>query len=52
MQENNREHENLSQDVANQKSLLDLHRRTLQFYLEQEAKLGEQFMPPGVSHGI
>jgi hypothetical protein len=41
-----------SEDVVNQQSLLATHRRTLHHYLEQRAKLGSQYAPPGVTHGI
>src|SRR5215217_4753713 len=40
------------EDIAGQQRLLQLYRRTLQIYLEQQAKFGEVFVPPHLIHGI
>lgn len=43
----------LDQDeIDSQQERLATHRRTLAYYLNQEAKLGEAYTPPGVFHGI
>jgi hypothetical protein len=41
-----------TEEIANQQQLLATHRRTLNHYLDQQAKLGTQYAPPGVIHGI
>src|SRR5258706_4922495 len=41
-----------SEDIAQQRNLLEIHRRTLAHYLNQLAIQGEAYAPPGVTHGI
>jgi eukaryotic-like serine/threonine-protein kinase len=40
------------EEIDQQQKLLAIHRRNLGLYLEQQAKLGTTFMPPGLSNGI
>jgi hypothetical protein len=40
------------EEINQQKELLQAYRITLVHYLQQRAKLGEAYIPPGVSHGI
>ncbi len=39
-------------DIKNQKELLDTHRKTLQIYIVQKAKLGSLHCPPEIEHSI
>lgn len=39
-------------EIAQQQELLQTHRQTLAHYLKQQARLGEDYTPPGVSSGI
>lgn len=41
-----------NEEIEQQLALLTMYRRTLSLYLQQRAKLGSAFMPPGVAHGI
>lgn len=41
-----------SDDIERQQGLLDAHRETLAHYLIQQARLGKDYAPPGVSAGI
>ncbi len=40
------------ESIDQQQKLLTIHRRNLALYLEQQAKLGSAFIPPGLSNGI
>lgn len=40
------------EDIAQQQTLLNIHRATLHHYLQQQAMLGPGFVPPGIAHGI
>ncbi len=40
------------EEIFEQQELLQVHRRTLQAYLLQQATLGEMYIPPSVVHGI
>jgi hypothetical protein len=39
-------------EIHNQQKLLKTYRQTLAIYLEQQAKLGTAYLPPGIVHGI
>jgi hypothetical protein len=39
-------------EIHNQQRLLKTYRQTLAIYLEQQAKLGAAYLPPGIAHGI
>jgi hypothetical protein len=40
------------EDIARQQALLSAHRETLHHYLMQRARLGSDYTPPGITHGI
>src|SRR5436190_22887362 len=40
------------EDIAAQQELLIAHRQTLRHYLSQQARFGEAYAPPVVTHGI
>jgi hypothetical protein len=40
------------QEIAQQQTLLNIHRQTLAYYLERQALLGAAHVPPEVFHGI
>lgn len=41
-----------SEDIAQQQELLSAHRKTLAFYLHQQAISGSTHTPPATAHGI
>src|SRR5437016_1000506 len=40
------------EEIEEQQRLLDIHRRTLAHYLEQQARLGLNHTSPGITNGI
>ena len=39
-------------DIANQQTLLEMHRQTLDVLLRQQAQFGEAYAPPAIVNGI
>jgi len=39
-------------DIANQQTLLEMHRQTLDVLLKQQAQFGEAYAPPAIVNGI